>query len=207
MTQPNPGQPLPAYVYRRRRLAVFGGLIVFIVVVVLLIMRPGSANDSPSSSSTSLPAPTGSVSPTAPADDTPSAPTCTPGSVNVVANTDKQEYLAGENPQLTVSVENTSGQTCSLNVGTAVQVFTITSGSEVYWLSTDCQTEKSDSYIDLPPGEVIGSSVPIVWDRTRSNPGTCDIAREPVPAGDATYDLKVSVDGISSAQPTSFRLL
>ena len=30
----------PASVYRRRRLAVFGGLIAVIVVVVLIIVRP-----------------------------------------------------------------------------------------------------------------------------------------------------------------------
>jgi len=87
-----------------------------------------------------------------------------------------------------------------------VPAFTVTSGTEVYWTSTDCQVDAIDAEVSLAPGTPISSSAPIVWDRTRSAPDTCEGPREAVPAGGASYHLTVSVDGFASAETKQFQL-
>ncbi|MFM6973958.1 MAG: hypothetical protein ACKOXM_02270 [Agromyces sp.] len=202
MSQPSSGRPLPAYIYRRRRLAVFG-VLVFIVVLILLVTHPWSGAGRTSSPDTvsTLPSATEAAQPSS-AEGT----TCAPSHVKVLAYTDAESYAAGQNPQLTVEVKNVGSAECVLNVGTSQQVFTITSGSEMYWVSTDCQTESSDYELMLQPGQSVKSE-PIQWDRTRSNPGTCMLPqRDPVPAGGAAYHLTVTVGGISSTDSAQFTL-
>jgi hypothetical protein len=191
------------------------GLIAVIVAIVLIIVRPGSSeggepgaagadtrsaspgpNDEPSTPPTAIP-----TEPTAADGDT-----CAEDDILVEAVTDKTVYEAGEQPQLSVTITNTGKNVCVLNAGTKAQVFTITSGREVYWLSTHCQVEPIDAKVSLTPGTPISSSVPIVWDRTRSSEDTCQGAREAVPAGGASYHLEVSVDGFTSPTTKQFQL-
>lgn len=208
MTQPSSNRPLPAYIYRRRRLAVFGGLGL-ILVLVLLLWHPwsGSANGKQASTPAVIPAtsaPAATSGATGSASD--AAAACTKSQVKVSAMTDSDSYAAGQYPQLTVRVENTGDSACTLNVGTSQQVFTVTSGSEIYWLSTDCQNEASDYELVLQPKTPV-TSEPIQWDRTRSNPGTCTLTtRDPVPAEGATYHLTASIDGIPSSSSANFTL-
>ena len=197
-------------VYRRRRLLVLIGLIAVIVAVVLIIVRPGSSQGddrgaSPSTSPTTVPStPNPTTIPTEPtaADGDP----CSPEKILVEAVTDKSAYEAAEQPQLSVTITNTGKNICVLNAGTAQQVFTIKSGEELYWTSTDCQVDAIDAEVSLTPGTPISSAVPIIWDRTRSSPETCNGPRETVPAGGASYHLSVSVDGFDSAESKQFQL-
>ena len=207
MSQPSSNRPLPAYIYRRRRLAVFGALAL-ILILVLLIWHPWAGNASSGGSKTPAVIPTASAgaTPAATGSAAASAPACEKSQVKVTAMTDSDSYAAGQFPQLTMQVENTGDSACSLNVGTSQQVFTITSGSEIYWLSTDCQKEASDYQLVLQPKTPV-TSEPIQWDRTRSNPGTCTLTtRDPVPAAGATYHLTASVDGIASTSSSNFTL-
>lgn len=208
MSQPTSGRPLPAYVYRRRRLAVFGGLAVFVLVLILIIARPGSggAKSGGGDSAAVIPATSAPAASTTPSDSNSAAAACTPSQIKVTAYTDAESYAAGQLPQLSMGVENTGNSACTLNVGTSQQVFTITSGSEIYWLSTDCQKDPSDYDLVLQPGQSVKSE-PIQWDRTRSNPGTCTLAqRDPVPAGGAAYKLTAAVNGITSPAAAQFSL-
>ena len=197
-------------VYRRRRLLVLIGLIAVIVAVVLIIVRPGSSQGddrgaSPSTSPTTVPSTSNPTTiPTEPtaADGDP----CSPENILVEAVTDKSAYEAAEQPQLSVTITNTGKNICVLNAGTAQQVFTIKSGEELYWTSTDCQVDAIDAEVSLTPGTPISSAVPIIWDRTRSSPETCNGPRETVPAGGASYHLSVSVDGFDSAESKQFQL-
>lgn len=208
MSQPSSNRPLPAYIYRRRRLAVFGGLGL-ILVLILLIWHPWSsgASNNQANQPVVIPA-TASAAATAASTavaDT-STKACEKSQVKLTPMTDSDSYAAGQYPQLTMQVENTGDSACSLNVGTSQQVFTITSGSEIYWLSTDCQKEASDYQLVLQPKTPI-TSEPIQWDRTRSNPGTCTLTtRDPVPAAGATYHLTASIDGIPSSSGADFTL-
>lgn len=186
------------------------GVVAVIVAVVLIIVRPGASQGeegggTPSASpnpATATPDPT--TIPTEPTavDGDP----CSPEKILVEAVTDKSAYEAAEQPQLSVTITNTGKNICVLNAGTAQQVFTITSGEELYWTSTDCQVDPIDAEVSLTPGTPISSSVPIVWDRTRSRPETCSGPRETVPAEGASYHLEVSVDGFESATSRQFQL-
>lgn len=198
----NPVGPQPSSVYWRRRLIVLLGVVAVVVVIVLIVVRPGASNGEPAprhaAGTTKTPAPVATSIPTKSASA--AGQPCKSADVKVEAVTDKDIYAAGELPQLSVALTNTGSAACTIDAGTAQQVFTITSGSEVYWKSTDCQTDKVDAEVLLQPGKTISSQAPITWDRTRSDPSTCQANRTQVPAGSASYHLQTSVSGITSAQ-------
>ncbi|MCX6502839.1 MAG: hypothetical protein NT132_10650 [Microbacterium sp.] len=214
-------RPSPA-VYRRRRLALFLLLLVIVGVVWLLIAQPwrGDQAAAPTPApSVSTPSATPTVSTsagpdtaedaeaaataTAPPADT--LPECTPGDVTVEAVTDQSTYAAGQNPQFSIRLTNT-GDDCAMNVGTTTQSFIVTSGSEAYWRSTDCQTEPSDMIVTITAGQTVTSATPVVWDRTRSSVDSCDGVRANAPANGASYHLAVAIGGITSATTAQFLL-
>ncbi|MGJ4844855.1 hypothetical protein [Leifsonia sp. Le1] len=204
----HPVGPQPSTVYWRRRLILALGVIAVIVVVVLIVVRPGSSQGTPTPAATnSKPATPGADGTSIPTENTTaSGQPCKPANVKVTANTDASTYAAGELPKLTVSITNTGTVSCKIDAGTAQQVFTITSGTETYWKSTDCQSDKVDAEVLLQPGKTVSSQTPIEWDRTRSDPATCQQTREQVPAGGASYHLTTSVSGIESAESKQFIL-
>jgi len=233
MSSPSPRRrPSPA-VYRRRRLVALLVLIVILAVLVAgvwtLIAQPwrGAAAEPQPSPSTSSPDPspttvtppaeetpaaTETTPPTPSASDTPqpestavAAPACTNGDLSVEAVTDKTEYAAGEIPQLSIALTNTGAADCTINVGTSAQSFTITSGSDVWWRSTDCQTEPSDMVVTLAAGQTVQSATPLPWDRTRSSVSSCDSPDRQRATG-GTYHLAVSIGGVDSAQTKQFIL-
>lgn len=137
----------------------------------------------------------------------PSAEPCVPGDLLVEAVTDKTEYAAGENPQLSIRLTN-NGDACTLNVGTTGQVFTVMSGNDTWWKSTDCQAEPSDLMVLLEAGQVVTSAAPITWDRTRSSVESCGATeRQAAPAAGALYHLYVSIGGVNSTNTAQFLLL
>ena len=208
----HPVGPQPSSVYWRRRLVLALGLIAVIVVIVLIVVRPGASSGEPRPATTGTSTPTpkhpAAAAPTSipTAHTTASGQPCDPADIQVQAVTDASSYAAGALPQLSVAVTNTGTTACKIDAGTAQQVFTITSGSETYWKSTDCQTSKVDAEVLLQPGKTISSASPITWDRTRSDPATCAGARQQVPAGGASYHLQTSIAGITSSQTKQFIL-
>lgn len=204
-------------VYRRRRLAVFLGLIVLVVLIIVLISRC-------SSGSTPVPTPTPTttqtasliplVSPTATSTSTPGAQgqyvgdakECQAAALEVGAFTDKTDYGAGEQPQLTMTVTNKGTVDCKVNVGSSQQLFQITSGDDVWWQSTDCQTDSSDFWILLTAGQTEKTGSPLAWVRERSSPDTCNSAREPAVGGGASYYLTTSLGGVQSKESKQFLL-
>ncbi|AND17557.1 hypothetical protein C5C18_08685 [Rathayibacter tritici] len=209
-----PPRRLPSRVYRRRRAAALLALVVIVAgLAVLLSMLPRmGASDAESSSTPTAALPT--LYPTTSPDGSPggspgaspgAAPACTADSVAVTAVTDATSYAPGEDPQLSLSLTNTSSTDCVIDAGTSTQVFTITSGSEQIWTSTDCQTGAADLSVLLQAGRSVTGSG-LTWDRTRSSADTCSGGREAVAAGGAAYNLSVSVAGIASGSPTQFLL-
>lgn len=225
-TPPPRRRPSPG-VYRRRRLVALLVLIAVIAAIVWLFVaqpwasaaqtdaeptptRSGSVGASPSPSA-STPVPTDSPAPEAAATEPgpleTAPPTCTRGEVTVDALTDQDEYGSGQNPQLSIRLTNRSDSSCTINVGTATQSFTITSGNDTWWRSTDCQTEPSDMIVTLEAGQTVESATPLTWDRTRSSVSTCDSESRPVAgAGGASYHLAVEIGGIASNQTKQFFL-
>lgn len=212
--------------YRRRRLVLLLALLAIGAAVVwLLVAQPwaGAASENPSPQvsqtpdASPTPAATPTATPTAEAVATP-APTpsgtgqpaidpCDDGDVAVEAVTDRSSYAADQQPALTIKLTNTSPADCTLNVGTSGQVFTVTSGSDVWWRSTDCQTESSDMVVTLKAGQSVASASPLVWDRTRSSVDTCDDdTRQRAPGGGASYHLSVQIAGIEAESTAQFLL-
>lgn len=202
-----------AAVYRRRRLVFFFGVLLVLalaaVAVWAVIAQPWASEPSPAEtthsaaptpqdSSTPTPdetAPSSSPSPSA-QETAEGAPPCTAADVRVDAVTDADAYPAGELPELSISLANTGTTDCTIDVGSATQVFTVTSGSDVWWRSTDCQENSSSMVVTLAAGQTVSSAEPVVWDRTRSNVDTCAESNRPrAPGGGASYHVSVAIGG------------
>ena len=203
-----------AAVYRRRRLLVIVLALVLVAAISggvwLAIAQPWQAvsGDAAEKTPSATPTPTDEVTPSEGPSDGPSPdPTETPGVVACVAadivveaQTDADTYGSGEQPELSIKLTNKGGQDCTMNVGSATQKFTITSGSDTWWRSTDCQTEPSDLIVTLTAGKSVISATPVVWDRTRSSVDTCEDKNRPrAPGGGASYHVKVVIGGFESA--------
>ncbi|MDQ7876602.1 hypothetical protein Q9R08_01295 [Microbacterium sp. QXD-8] len=224
-------RPSPA-VYRRRRLVLLIGLLVIAGIVWLLIAQPWAvaatdSSDKPDpgqqqNTAESLPVPSGQATtggtetgavegavvegatPTPGA--TPSALPCVASEITVEAVTSADTYAGDQNPQFSISLTN-NGADCTLNVGTTAQSFTVTSGDDVWWRSTDCQSEPSDMVVLIAAGQTVSSAAPLTWDRTRSAVGTCADGNRPLaPGGGASYHLSVEIGGIASTEPKQFLL-
>ena len=204
-------------VYRRRRLMVLLiALIVIAGIVWLLIAQPwraigamvGEDEPTPSPTATATEAgetPSPSPSPTETEDGPPKE--CDPKVIVVEPLTDKTEYGSDEKPKLSMRLTNSGDVDCTFNVGTTQQVFTVTSGSDVWWRSTDCQSKPSDSTVTLKAGQKVKSAEPLVWDRTRSSVDSCGDESRPVAgAGGATYGLSVKIGDVESESARSFIL-
>ncbi|MDQ1569329.1 MAG: hypothetical protein QOF79_3 [Actinomycetota bacterium] len=191
-----PVGPQPSKVYWRRRLLVILGIVAVVIIVVLILVRPGSGK--PAAHNT--PNPSTSASSPAVIKD------CKKSDVTVEAQTDAISYAAGVDPKLSLIITNTGSVACNMKVGTDVQVYTITSGSETIWSSKDCQQNPAAAVKQLEPGTPV-QSTPFAWDRTRSDPSTCKSTTRPqVIAKGASYHLNVSVDGDASAKSKQFVL-
>lgn len=211
MSAPQPRRSVSPAVYRRRRLVLGVGLLAVVVAVVLIIVRPGSAAPAPTPTPTptrttvATTAPTNSASPTPTVAkiDVSKLQACDPASMEVKAfvdGTTAQNYGSTAKPQLSLSVTNNGSQECYFNVGTNSQIFTITSGSETYWKSTDCQSGATETLAIFKPGQT-ETSAPIPWNRTLSPSragGTCDAKSPAVPAKGASYFLSTTVGGVDS---------
>ena len=190
----------PPEVYRRRRLAVFGGLLTVIVVVGLLIWRPSlggkpTANEAPEEELVAE-----EVIPVAP---------CTSAQIELTPQTDEVRYNPGAIPQVWLTVKNTGVTECELDVGTDVQEYIVDSGSrdspDLIWSSTHCQSDLVARTITLAAGEEQGTqSIP--WDRTRSTPDTCNDDRPQMPGGGASYHLSVKLGPFESEGTRQFIL-
>jgi len=190
----NPVGPQPSSVYWRRRLVVALGLVAVIIVIVLIVVRPGTG--------AATPAPTRLPTPSA----TPGlAEACDPAKITVEGVVDATGYDPGVNPMMSLVVKSTALEACTINAGSDVQEFRITSGDELIWSSKDCVVSTEARVQVLKPGIPV-STTPIPWDRTRSSADTCGIERPQVITEGATYRFGVSLGAISSIETTPFLL-
>lgn len=143
-----------------------------------------------------------SPSPTPSGEATPSTPAivaCEAKDIEVTAVTDADTYPTGVTPQLSISLTNKSSTDCTIDVGSTTQVFTVSSGSDVWWRSTDCQENPSSMIATLAAGTTVTSKDPVTWDRTRSSVETCAAEnRQRAPGGGSSYHVAVSIGGFTS---------
>jgi hypothetical protein len=192
----------PPQVYWRRRLVVGLGLLAVIVIIVLIVVRPGTGDPAsdpratPEVSETATNGTGGAAGAPAP---------CTADQVVVTPVTDSNSYEPGQQPLLSLTLLNTGAAPCTIEAGSDVQEYVIVSGSDRIWASTDCQDPGIAAPTVLEPGEEL-STTPFPWSRTRSAPGDCDVERDPVTAGGATYRLSVTVGEFLSEGDVPFLL-
>lgn len=186
----NPVGPQSSSVYWRRRLVVGLGLLAVIVVIVLIVVGPGASKGEASK-----------PKPTPTAASTPEAPTtpqeCDADVVAITAVTNKVGFDADDKPELALAIENTGAVPCIFGVGADVQEYTITTGEQLVWSSKHCQAKAEPVSVTLEPAEKLDAE-PIVWDRTKSSPDTCEGDRPVATAKGASYHLTVTVSGVKS---------
>ena len=195
-------------------MVVIGGLILVVaaigVGVWLLIAQPWAAAQStpkptPSASVEETPTTppttddTASPSPDATTEETPAIAACEAKDIEVTAVADSDTYAAGVLPKLSISLTNKGAKDCTIDVGSTTQVFTVSSGADVWWRSTDCQENPSSMIATLTAGTTVVSKDPVTWDRTRSSVETCaQENRQRAPGGGASYHVAVSIGGFPS---------
>ncbi|MEO6944608.1 MAG: hypothetical protein ABI053_07840 [Lacisediminihabitans sp.] len=197
----NPVGPQSNRVYWRRRMIVGLGILAVIVIIILIVSRPGAKD--PATTTSASPAPASTAS--APASTAKDSDACIPSKIKLEAVVDQTSYAAGVNPQISMKITNTGKTVCTMNLGSTQQELKITSGSETYWDSKDCQSDAVDTPTVLKPGDVL-STPAIAWDRTRSSTTTCGASRTPVTAGGASYHLSVRLGDIVSKDTAQFLL-
>ena len=181
-----PVGPRPARVYWARRLVL---LAVVAIVVVLLAHECGGGTTSGGASPPATPAPSATAS------ATPITVTdCRRRDLAVTAATDSSTYPAGALPRLSAVVRNASDQPCRFRTTPAQRVWTVVSGQDQVWTSTDCAQSGSPAKARLRPGRTIAYA--LVWNRHRSAKGCPSTTPE---AGPGTYQLHVSVNGVAAA--------
>jgi hypothetical protein len=130
--------------------------------------------------------------------------TCMPAGLSLQAivgdgSSPTSTFATGANPRFWFTLTNTSSKPCYFNVGTAAQVFKVTSGSELIWTNSDCKSETSNQRLLLQPG-VANNSNPITWERVRSSSTGCDLAsgQSKAVGGGASYHLQIVISGLAS---------
>lgn len=210
----HPVGPEKPVVYWRRRAAVLGALVIIVVVVVLIVVGRGSAS-TPTAAPTSSPsASAGGASSAAPSRSASAPPstaaaadgsTCSKDQVVLTPVLDKEAYGPTEDPKIAMSIKNSGTNSCHLDLGSAQQVLTISSGEEQYWSSKDCQTGGTNQDVTIKAGQTLTTPA-IAWDRTRSSTTTCDASRPAVSGDGASYHLQVAVGNLKSKTSVQFIL-
>jgi hypothetical protein len=187
---------------RRRGLAI----LVFLIIIGVLwsVMSSGSNQQAgptpiPTSDSITASANAGEV------------PDCAAGVVTVAAKIGdasgpKGSFTSDEKPMIWYSITNNGMEECNFNAGSRVTFYTITSGGETYWSSKDCdRSADTDAKVRLAANQTIDAPKGI-WERVRSGTEGCGAEQESVPAGGASYFLKVEVNGVYSEEEVQFLL-
>lgn len=193
--------PTQKQIYARRRALAL--LVLLILILVWAFNSFGSNQGAQPTSTPTLDSITASAN-TQVAD-------CQAGVVQIKAmigdeTGTKTSFGSGDQPLIWYSITNTGLEECNFNVGSRVTFFTITSGGETYWSSKDCdRSADSDQVIRLASNQTIEAQKG-VWERVRSGTEGCGAGLDPVPAGGASYFLKVEVNGVYSEDPVQFIL-
>ncbi len=205
-------------VYRRRR--IVAGVLLLLALALIgaaawgiwKASQPSQGGQTPTPSGSTLPIVTehprtGETIPPAlqvtPAPSSAVPPKCGADDVHIEALTSATDFGPGAPAELGIQVTSQIGTACSINIGTATQSFTISSGNDVWWRSTDCQVGPSDQIVTLEPGQVVRTDPLLQWDRMRSSAETCTGGdREQAPAG--FYRLDVGIANLPADKPADF---
>ncbi|MFF2652487.1 hypothetical protein [Streptomyces sp. NPDC058045] len=132
-----------------------------------------------------------------------SLPDCTTGSVKLTVHSVRNSYQPGRKPQFEITVSNSSGSACKIDLGPVRTVLTITptGDDQSLWASDDCVRGGGSRLLRVPADGRVKQTV--TWDR---RPGAAECATPsggPAPTG--TYLVEAKAPGFPKVR-TSFVL-
>ncbi|MFL4478262.1 hypothetical protein ACIPUB_08260 [Paeniglutamicibacter sp. ORCA_105] len=188
-----------ARVYRRRRLAVLittlvlVGLLAWAGVGIASLLRPAAPAESTADPAATAPGAASSQPSGAPSPE-PSEPNgCLEDEVVVSASTVQTTHGPADDPVLVMTIKNAGTADCMVNVGTSQQEFSVTSGADRIFSTSDCVEDPTDTEITIKPGA--SETARFTWTRVRSAPGCKFVAAKPRPG---TYGFTAKLGDVSS---------
>jgi hypothetical protein len=133
-------------------------------------------------------------------------PACSASQVSLELASALNAYTAKDKPRLALTVRNTSGSNCRVDLGRTVSTLTVTSTSgERVWSSGDCPSGRQATWVQLAAGS--GLTETFGWDRSRSKPACASTDGTAAQPGSylVQADLALPSGGQVSAR-TSMRL-
>jgi hypothetical protein len=133
-------------------------------------------------------------------------PACSASQVSLELASALNTYTSKDKPRLALTVRNTSGSHCRVDLGRTVSTLTVTSTSgERVWSSGDCPSGRQATWVQLAAGS--GLTETFSWDRSRSKPACASTDGTAAQPGSylVQADLALPSGGQVSAR-TSMRL-
>lgn len=133
-------------------------------------------------------------------------PQCAPAALDLSLDGAQTVYPSGSDPVFRLTVHNSGGAACRIDVGRTSAVVTVSSsGGGQVWSSADCPSNRSPQWVGLNAG---GGSVTVsfAWARTHSQPG-CPSGSTGFIAGGGNFVAQAALGGLSNKPQWTFRLV
>ncbi|MER8185627.1 hypothetical protein [Kitasatospora sp. NPDC094015] len=119
-------------------------------------------------------------------------PVCAASQITLELASAQPAYQPKDKPRVTLTVRNTSGPNCRVDLGRAASSITVTaSNGDRVWSSGDCPTDRQATWVQVSAGS--GLTETFSWDRSRSKP-QCASA-DGAAAGPDTYRVQADLTG------------
>lgn len=134
----------------------------------------------------------------APAVNTPEVmalPICATSQVALELASTQNSYQSKDKPRFALTVKNSSGANCRVDLGRTTSVITVTAANkgDRVWSSGDCPTDRGSLWVQLPAN---GSQIEtFTWDRSRSKPQCA--TPDPAPPANDTYVVNADLTGLT----------
>ncbi|MFB7129101.1 MULTISPECIES: hypothetical protein [Streptomycetaceae] len=121
-------------------------------------------------------------------------PVCASSQVALELAGTQNSYQPKDKPRLALTVKNSSGTNCRVDLGRTASVITVSgSNNDRVWSSGDCPTDKGSIWVQL--GANGNQTETFTWDRSRSKPQCATADQTPPPSG--TYVVLAELTGLS----------
>ncbi|MEV7182856.1 hypothetical protein [Kitasatospora sp. NPDC093102] len=121
-------------------------------------------------------------------------PVCASSQVALELAGTQNSYQPKDKPRLALTVKNSSGANCRVDLGRTASVITVSgSNNDRVWSSGDCPADKGGIWVQL--GANGSQTETFTWDRSRSKP-QCATADQTPPAS-GTYVVLAELTGLS----------
>ncbi|BAJ29228.1 MULTISPECIES: hypothetical protein [Kitasatospora] len=119
-------------------------------------------------------------------------PVCTTSQLTLELASAQNSYAAKDKPKLALTIRNSSGSGCRINLSHEYSFLTVTSSAnERVWSSADCIAERVDAWAQIAGNS--GVTETFTWDRARSKPQCA--TPDPNPAQPGNYLVQADLTG------------